>query len=575
LKENEHLSELLDFAGGLLATAYLDKAQIDRVKPFEMRTKGTEDKIIVDIVLKDVLNKTAGEVALYDADEVQVFSILEEKKNFVSITGAVWRPGRYELGKIRTVDDLVTAAEGTKPETFFGKADLERMRPDLTREFITFNLSKALEGDPAHNVVLEPKDVIRLYSIHELEFEKTVTISGHVKFPNTIPYADSLTLYDLVFKAGGLLDPEFQKHTYLERADLVRMNSDMITKRIIPFSLQRLLEDSAYNIPLQPRDEVIIYGIEVTEVKDKYITIDGHVKNPGKYPLRSNMTLTDLVLLAGGFTEDASVLEAEVARIRPEGLRGDSLAIILRPKLSKEFAAAVANPGFHDTREKDYPVEGEFRLQHRDYVSIHPNPNYKVQQIVSVEGDFTYPGLYVIERKGERISEILSRAGGPTKTSYLGGAQYFRDGKRLVIDLERAYRKKDPDHDVVVLIGDRIVFPPKPHTVLVTGEVNNAGLLSFIPGDNVSDYIDRAGELTDSAHYAILTLPTGESKRVNFGWFRADPEVLDGSSILVIRKPPEPPVERKEFDLGETIKDVFAIMASAATVIYLVSQATK
>jgi polysaccharide export outer membrane protein len=575
LKESEQLSKLIDYAGGLLATAYLDHAQIDRVKPFEERMKGTEDRVVVDISLKDMLAKPGTDVMLYDADDVQIFPILDEKKNFVSIQGAVWRPGRYELGKIKTIKDLIAAAEGVKPDTYLGKGDLERVRPDLTREFVTFDVAIALKGEREHDIELREKDAVRLYSIHEIEFDKTVTVSGHVKYPQTIPYADSLTLYDLIFRAGGLLDPEFQKSTYLERADLVRLNPDMITKRIIPFNLQRLLDDSTYNIHLQPRDEVIVYGIGVTEVTDKYVTINGSVKNPGKYPLRSNMTLNDLVLLAGGFTEDASLLEAEVSRIRPEGLRGDSLSIILHPKLTKDFAHEVSDQPLNELAHGDPPRNGDFYLQYMDQVLIRPNPDFKPQQNVIVEGEVLYPGTYAIQRKGERLSEILVRAGGPTKVAYLGGAQFYRGGKRLVVDFEEAYRNKDEEHDIMMLAGDRITIPPRPRTVLVTGEVNNPGLQVFIDGQSVSDYVDRAGGRTDSAQYALLTLPTGETKKVTFGWFRSDPRVLEGSTIVVTKKPAEPPPERREFDLGATIKDSFAVVASAATIIYLISQVKK
>lgn len=575
LRENEHLITLIGYAGGLLSTAYLDHAQIDRVKPFEERIKGKEDRVVVDISLKDSLGKGGKDVVLYDADDVQVFSILDEKKNFVSIQGAVWRPGRYELGKIRTIKDVIAAAEGIKPDTYLGKGDLERVRPDLTREFLTFDVAKALKGEREYDLELRAKDAVRLYSIHEIEFEKSVSVNGHVKYPQTIPYADSLTLYDLVFKAGGLLDPEFQKSTYLERADLVRLNPDMITKRIIPFNLQRLLDDSTYNIPLQPRDEVIVYGIGVREVTDKYVTINGHVKSPGKYPLRSNMTLNDLVLLAGGFTEDASLLEAEVSRIRPEGLRGDSLSIILHPRLTRDFALEVSGEPLHELSQGDPPRNGDFYLQYMDQVLIRPNPDFKPQQNVTVEGEVLYPGTYAIQYKGERLSDILARSGGPTKIAYLGGAQFYRGGKRLVVDFEEAYRNKDEDHDIMMLAGDRVTIPPRPRTVFVTGEVNNPGLQVFIDGQSVSDYIDRAGGRTDSAQYALLTLPTGETKKVSFGWFSRDPNVLEGSTIVVTKKPAEPPPERKEFDLGGTIKDSFAVVASAATIIYLISQINK
>ena len=138
----------------------------------------------------------------------------------------------------------------------------------------------------------------------------------------------------------------------------------------------------------------------------------------------------------------------------------------------------------------------------------------------------------------------------------------------------KAYLKKDKDNDIVAFGGDRIVFPSKPRTVFVSGEVNRPGLLSFLEGDDVLNYIDRAGGLTDSASYAILVEPTGESRRVNFGWFSADPTVPDGSSITVVRKSPEPP-EEKKIDWSVTIKDSFALVASAATIIYLISQVKK
>jgi hypothetical protein len=232
------------------------------------------------------------------------------------------------------------------------------------------------------------------------------------------------------------------------------------------------------------------------------------------------------------------------------------------------------NP-LHELSGDDPPRDGEFYLQYMDQVLIRPNPDFKPQQNVTLEGEVTYPGVYAIQHKGERLSEILSRAGGPTKSAYLGGAQFYRGGRRLIIDFEEAYGKKDDDNDIMMFSGDRIVVPPRPRTVFVTGEVNNPGLQVFIDGMRVSDYIERAGGRTDSAQYALLTFPTGETRKVSFGWLSRDPKVLEGSAIVVTKEPAEPPKEKKEFDLGATIKDSFAVVASAATVIYLISQIKK
>ncbi len=138
-----------------------------------------------------------------------------------------------------------------------------------------------------------------------------------------------------------------------------------------------------------------------------------------------------------------------------------------------------------------------------------------------ITGDYTYPGVYALKERGERLSSLLQRAGGPTTTSFLSGAQLIRRDKRVLVDLSLAM-KGDENHDIILQDGDSIHVPTKPRTVFVTGEVNRPGLLSFIDGDDVGDYIDRAGGRTDSASYAILMKPTGESRRVNFGWFTGE-----------------------------------------------------
>jgi protein involved in polysaccharide export with SLBB domain len=253
---------------------------------------------------------------------------------------------------------------------------------------------------------------------------------------------------------------------------------------------------------------------------------------------------------------------------------GDSIAVLYHPFLPHSFEAEKIPGGLDSLSMEECLRRGQFPLQHRDEVLIRPNPSFREPQTLRIEGDIQYPGTYTLQRKGELLSEILVRSGGPTSTSYLGGAEFIRRGQRLLVDFSQVYGRKDSDHDVIMMGGDRITIPSRPHTVAVGGEVNKPGLLSFDPGGDVSDYIDRAGGLTDSANYAILTSPTGESRRVNFGFLRSNPAVLEGSSILVTRMPPAP-AEGKPADITGTIKDIFAILSGAATIIFIVWQTTK
>jgi protein involved in polysaccharide export with SLBB domain len=478
LKDNENFNSLLEFCGGLLPAAYTDKAHVDRIKPFDQRSFGAEDRVVVDVPLHDLVEKKIKDFPLYDGDDVRVDTILDEMRNFVMVGGSVWRPDRYALDKAPTVLRLIQAANGLQPKTF------------------------------------------------------------------------------------------------MPVAHIVRYNEDRLTKALIPFNLGDLMSGKLGDISLEPKDSVIIYSTEETEVKTRYVIINGEVKNPGKYELTSNMTLPDLILQAGGFTEEADLLDCEVSRVRPEGMTGDTLSIILHPKLPLELSRISAARVSGDSVEHLIGAE-TFLLQQRDEVLIRPNPNYRAQENVFVEGDITYPGVYALEKRGELLSDIINRAGGPTKTSYLGGAQFFRDKRILHVDFEEAYYGKDKLNDVLMHDSDKIIIPTSPHTVNVQGEVNNPGLVSFVKGESVTDYINRAGGLTDSSNYAIYAKPSGESERVNFGFLRSNPEVLEGSNITVTKVSPPPPQTGPQFDLNATIKDSFAILTSAATVAFIIYQVEK
>ena len=477
LKQGEHLKALLEFSGGVLSTAYLERVQIDRIIPFAERKEGDLERRVMDVDFRQIL--TAGkDYPLFDADSIMVFSILDLRKNIATITGAVWRPGQYQLEKAPTVRKLVELAGGL--------------------------------------------------------LEKAFTVEAH----------------------------------------LIRYNSDEFTRSIEHFNLKEVLADPARDIILQKRDEVIVFSTEATEIKQQFVTLRGEVKSPGRYPLFANMRLRDLILAAGGYTDSAEVLEAEVARVRKSGLGGDTLALILHPSLPFEFVADAGIRQGDAIMSPEDPSDGQFLISNRDEILIRANPRYRRQQDVVVSGDIMYPGTYSLRDRTEKLSSLLARAGGPTSTSFLEGGQYYRNGKRVAIDFREAMRE-NMENDVIMMGGDSLMIPSKPRTVMVKGQVNHPGLFAFLEGDNVSEYIERAGGITDSASFAVMQKPTGESRKVKFGFLRSDPRVPEGSTIEVFKIPPEPALESKPIDVGGTIKDIFAILISAATLVFLAIQVKK
>lgn len=576
LKPNENLRELIKYAGNLKATAYLGRANITRVIPFEERKDYKLDRKVIDVSLSKLLKNKKNNYKLFDKDVVTIFPILQKLENYVKISGAVYRPGTFQLDKVPYVKNLVQKAYGTQPDVFLGKADVIRTRPDSTREFITFDLGKALNGDPLNNIKLQPMDEVKIYSIYDLKDRHSVSISGYVTNPFKVEYADSLTLYDMVFKAGKWEDPMYKGRAYLQRGDVIRFNPDGVTTKFISFDLDKLLATKKGNIKLEPGDKIYIYKGDVNKVLDKYVKIEGQVKKPGTYPLSTNMTVMDLIIQAGGFLESSLKTQAYVNRLNPNGYSGDKISETHIVKLPEEFNKDISKLGRSKTRDSNSEY---YYLKHRDIVVIRKNPNWEPQRTVTITGEVVKPGTYVLENKNETLLDVLNKAGGPTDEAFLLGTSFIRKSftdsnlvrnKRVVINLDKIYYEKDQDENIFLKDGDKIFIPKVPNTILVKGEVNNPGLYKYIAGLDVKDYIDKAGGETDSSDYILYQKPTGETDKIGFGLFSGNPEALDGSIINVTKELPEP--YKKPVDIGGTIKDIFSIAVSAITAIVLATK---
>lgn len=569
LRDGENLKKLIEYAGGLKSTAYVGRVQVSRIKPFEERKKFEYEKEILDVDLSELLQNPAADFSLSNGDTVSVFPISKKLINYISIQGAVLRPGTYQVARVKRLSDLVYIAEGILPEAYLGKADIFRTRPDESYEYISVDLAKALDGDFENNIELQPRDSVKIYSIYELIDKKTVSISGYVKNPVSLPFADSLSLYDMVFRAGGLQDPIFRGKAFTLRGDIVRINPDGLTTRIIPFNLEKLLREKSVNIDLEPGDRILIYKGDVEKILNKTVRIEGEVRNPGEFALSTNMSPMDLILLAGGFTEKSLRTEVYVNRVRPSGYDGEKISESFVIPMSPTFEKGT--PDNFEIIDTSRLTSDNFILQHRDIVVIRKNPFYQEQRVIYLSGEVNKPGTYIMESKNESLYDLINKAGGPTSEAFLFGTQFERDGRKLVVDLETLYYENEEDENVFLKNSDRIFIPKKPNTIVVDGEVNNPGLYRFTEGLSVKDYVDNAGGVTDSANYIIYRKANGESNRVDFGLFTSDPEVYDGS-VIVVTKEPFKPVKETTFDLGKTVLDIFGLLASALTIWVLAKQ---
>ena len=668
LKKGETLEELITIAGGLKTTAYLDRAQVDRIVPFEERAEVGMDRILMDVDLNDILYSDS-EFALKDGDQVQLFSVLDIRQNVVVITGAsVGRPGIYDLGDSLRLSELIMQADSLLGDAYVDRADIIRFREDLREELLKVNLGKAMEGDREHDIFLQPMDRVQIYSLTEMIPGHRVALSGHVKRPGRYPLLEEMTLYDLIFKGGGFIDEEFRELTYLQRAELVRVNEDTVTKEIIPFNLADVLEKKGLaETLLRSEDAVRIYSLaEIEGAPEKFISIAGHVKRPGEYELfEENMMLSDLLFQAGGFDDPiyrsmtflgrADLLRLDEGQItrtiiplnlgevldNPESqqnlaLRPDDIVRVYPKTLFNEvkqvtIEGSVKSPGQFDLKTgmtlKDLILEaggvdinlfrykvdiaridpennsferfaevitltmdekftlsdvayknninpGEvkkikrtgFLLEPYDVVSIRPDPYFSLQRKVTITGEVMYPGSYTILSPDEKITDIIKRAGGLRPEAYTTASRFTRQGQTVQMSFDRIIRNPRSGHNFSVQGGDEIVIAPRPNLVYVNGEVNNPGLRKFVPGKRLRYYIDATGGYTPDADKwnVFVQLPSGDSFKIT-PLTLVSPKILDGSIITVGVEPPEEePLDKTEF-----AKEIASIIADLAQAVLL------
>jgi polysaccharide export outer membrane protein len=565
LKDNETIQDLIAFAGKLKPTAYTFRAQIQRIVPMSQRVRGESDKQVLDIDLSG----SASSQTLADGDLVEVFPILDQLDNYVKITGAgVYRPGRFEVSQIKTLSQLITAADGLTPWAVTDRAEITRTYDDMTSEHLVVNPKAALSGDAARDPVLQKRDVVRVFSIYDLVDSAKVTLRGHVKKPGKYLWSDSLDLYSLLYGNAGLQDSLWKSQTFMTRGDLLRVEDDGRTRKMIPFSVEDVWQRiPGSDITLEAGDEVVIYAASVTEILKRDIYAYGAVNEPGRYEWKAGMTLSDVLREAGGFRQDASLVDAEVARVPPGGMKGDSLASIVRVPLldssldpdNPEAAAAVILRG--ETKA------GSFLLQPNDHVFVRSNPDFEPLGTVVVDGEVNLPGAYSLKSRNETLRDLIRRADGIKPTGYAGGGQFIRNGQRLFLNFEDLLIRGKKRENVILQPGDSIYIPQRPNVVQVKGEVMNPGYFKFMKGLSAADYVNMAGGLTETAGKILVQQPSGRTFECSF-WRHPHPD--DGATIIVCSKPPK--VKGEKTDWAGVIKDSFAIAASAATVVVLVKQ---
>jgi protein involved in polysaccharide export with SLBB domain len=514
------------------------------------------NKIIAEIDFYEYLleGKKEEDIRLENYDTI----LIPPRGKTVTLKGGVLRPAIYELKLEEKLGRLIKIAGGLKPNVYVKRSQIDRIVNNLERKVFDVELESVIKGKS--DVDLFNGDVIEFFEVLDYRFN-VVSISGNIAYPGAYELREGMKLLDVIVKAGGTLPG-----TFYDRANIVRMNLVDSTEKIIPFSLGKLLSgDQNENIILQSLDKIFVYSYWSLYEKP-FVSIYGAVQKPGVYSLRENMTLKDLIFAAGGYRTSAYTLEAEISRVDTSKFLSETkkgeLAKIIKVPIDRQYNIHI-NPG-----------EDSFYLRVYDNIFIREIPEWELQRNIVVIGEVKFPGVYSLQNKDERLSQLIKRTGGLTESAYPEGAIFTRNkdnAGRIGIDLKKILKEPGSNDDLFLFHGDTIVIPQEPKTVKVLGAVATPSSIIFEKGKGYKYYIEGAGDFTEQADKNRVRIVLANGKVLKpTKWLIIDEDITPGSTIVV------PFGEKKvEKDLAEVIKDVFGVTSNVMTTFLVMYQITQ
>lgn len=456
-------------------------------------------KTFADLDVYDFLMKgqMKDDIRLQEGDVI----LVEPYQELVEIIGKVKRPMFYEMKPTETVATILKYAGGFTGDAYKKAVRLVRKSG---REHQVYNVD---EMD--YSVFrLDDGDMITIDAVLD-RFENRVEVRGAVYRAGLYQLDGTVnTVKQLIKKAEGLRGDAF-----LNRAMIDREHEDL-SHEIIAIDLGGLLRGTVADIPLQKND--ILYIPSINDLKEEEtISIYGEIANPGTFLFSKNMTIEDLLIQAGGLLEEAATTRVEVTR-RIKDPKSTSVSSIL----GKTFTFDIKDGLLVSDTENFY-------LEPFDAVYIRKSPAYRKQQNVTVAGEVLFSGSYSLLQKNERLSDLISKAGGVTPDAYVKGARLIRrlseeekrrqsdvlrmaqnkEGKDSIsvaklnmsdnyvvgIDLEKALSKPHSDYDLVLREGDVLYIPEYVNTVKISGAVMYPNTVVYQRDKKLKHYINQAG----------------------------------------------------------------------------------
>jgi polysaccharide export outer membrane protein len=491
----------------------------------------------------------------------------------VTIAGAIKRPMTYELLPNEQLSHLLRYAGGYNADALASNTQVQRyIGKNQSLLSVQWDSLQALKQD----FLLNNGDAVNIGNVNQ-DLENKIEVKGPVYFPGVYPLIAGERVTNLIQKAGGL-----KEQILLKRAYVVRTEKDD-TRKYIPLNVASLLENpnSEGNMALKKNDVLLLYT-EAQFIDTFKVSVNGEIKNPVNLSFREGLTLGDVLVLGGGLKISAELTKIEIARsgiFTPGYKPGDpyqsNLIELTIPKDITANEEVLKTP-----------------LMPFDIVSVRRIPNFEMQKVIELRGEFKYPGTYVIQDKGFTVQDAVSLAGGLTSYAFPEGAKFDRPnlpGGFLVFDMKKALNRRGSMYNYTLKEGDVITVPKVIDYVSIFGS-GIQYIENLLNLDSITDYAAMNAPFVGvkRAGYYIRTFGNGYTadawraktyvveangrvrRTVNFYVFRISPKVKKGASIHVVSKSKKVKIQKEKSnsiptDWNKIIQDITVKLTGLAT----------
>lgn len=593
---DESVADVVKMAGGSKAGAFPRKVVVERFN----------DENIRELLNVDLTKASEGKALARNGDVIRIGQTSKRVKHMVTIAGAVVRPGQFAWSEGMRVNDLLTSLWSDLHLTVDLDFALVVRENSVAGQLsvLQFNLGKAInQPESTDNLKLHARDLVLVFHHGEQSFQRseldkflyTKLLNQYPEeklFAKTEPVLDekqpkpfvvdvsaittqafsALTEKHDIEEARPGIKPEepkqpqnFQHKAYLKAQFAEFLNSVYFDPELLKLSGHLTRTELLYPLLEKLRQQARF------DAASKIVTVDGEVKLPGEYPLTENAGVEGLLIAAGGLTDNAYLERAELTRSVSQNEDQSGLTI-----------------QHHNVNLVDV-LQGttSMPLKSRDRLMVFAVPDWNTEKSVTLTGQVKFPGKYSIQR-GEKLSQVLARAGGLTKDAFPQGTVLTRkqireqesmqlsklmqqlrsdiaaknlsaesDGMqtkpedaimmiaeiekakpigRLVIDVEQVLRA-NAEFDLLVEEGDELYVPYHQTTVAVVGEVQHASSHRFKNGMTVDDYLQLAGgfrKRADDERVYVIRADGSVFVPNQSSWFAVSDNSLQAGDTIVV-----------------------------------------